>query len=197
MGISPTVTQSTILQAEEWIGIASAAVSDPKADTLEMLEGVPAPVYATDADGRITHFNRACIAFSGRRPIAGQDRWCVSWKLFTDEGESLPHDQCPMAIAIKEGRPVRGAEAIAERPDGSRVRFRPFPTPVFDERGEAVGAVNLLLDVTDRSQTEFWRTQAQRCRRLAKSVGDNRTRLTLKHMAEDYERKATSSVRID
>jgi hypothetical protein len=32
----------------------------------------------------------------------------------------MPLDQCPMAIALKEKRPIRGAEAVAERPDGTR-----------------------------------------------------------------------------
>lgn len=55
-----------------------------------------------------------------------------------------------MAVAIRERRPVRGVEAVAERPDGTRIRFIPHPTPVFDDEGQLVGAVNLLLDITDR-----------------------------------------------
>ena len=47
----------------------------------------------------------------------------------------MPHDECPMAIAIEEGRTVRGAEAIAERPDGNRIWFEPFPTPLRDGDG--------------------------------------------------------------
>jgi len=52
-----------------------------------------------------------------------------------------------MAIALKENRPIRGVQAIAERPDGSRVRFVPHPTPLRDASGAVVGAVNMLLDV--------------------------------------------------
>lgn len=46
----------------------------------------------------------------------------------------LPHDECPMAQAIKLAKPLRGAYADAERPDGTRVRFTPFPTPLFIQR---------------------------------------------------------------
>jgi PAS domain S-box-containing protein len=60
-----------------------------------------------------------------------------------------------MAVALKEGRPVRGQEAIAERPDGTRVRFLPFPTPLRDASGRLTGAINLLLDITDRAQAEM------------------------------------------
>lgn len=59
-----------------------------------------------------------------------------------------------MAIALKEGRAIRGAEAIAERPDGTRRWFMPFPTPLRDAEGKIVGGVNLLLDITDRKQNE-------------------------------------------
>ena len=42
-----------------------------------------------------------------------------------------------MAVAIKEKREVRGEMAIAMRPDGSRKAFIPYPTPLFDEDGDA------------------------------------------------------------
>ena len=59
-----------------------------------------------------------------------------------------------MAIAIKEKRAVRGMEAVAERPDGTRVPFEPYPTPIFDSGGDLTGAVNMLIDITDRKRAE-------------------------------------------
>jgi hypothetical protein len=58
-----------------------------------------------------------------------------------------------MATAIRESQPVRGIKAIAERPDGTRVSFLPFPTPLFDDDGKLIAALNMLTDVTDRRQT--------------------------------------------
>ena len=78
----------------------------------------------------------------------GEDQWCVTWRLYQPDGTPLPHDQCPMAIALKEDRPVRGVEKIAERPDGTRVSLMPFPTPLHDATGALVGGVNMLLDTT-------------------------------------------------
>jgi PAS domain S-box-containing protein len=78
----------------------------------------------------------------------------VTWKLFSPDGMPLAHEDCPMAIALKENRPVRGVEAIAERPDGSRVQFAPYPTPLFDVSGTLIGGVNMLVDVTDRKGGE-------------------------------------------
>jgi PAS domain S-box-containing protein len=120
----------------------------------DILEDLPAAIYTTDPEGRITYYNQACVAFSGRTPTLGDDQWCVTWRLFTPDGERLPHDQCPMAVALKERRPVRGAEAVAERPDGSRIAFQPYPTPIFDESGRLIGAVNMLVDISDQKAAQ-------------------------------------------
>ena len=118
----------------------------------ELLELLPSAVYTTDAEGRITFYNKAAVEMSGRTPELGVDRWCVTWRLCHPDGTPMPHDQCPMAVALREKRPIRGAEAIAERPDGTRVPFIPYPTPLFDEDGELVGAINMLVDISDRKR---------------------------------------------
>jgi hypothetical protein len=66
----------------------------------------------------------------------------------------------------------------------------PFPTPLLGESGELLGAVNMLIDVTDSRQVNELRAQASRCRRLAISAGDQRTADTLNLMAAEYETKA-------
>ena len=165
-------------------------VANGMAELPDALEKLSAPVYLTDAEGVVSHFNRACIGFAGRMPAVGKDRWCVTWKLYTDGGEFLPHDQCPMAQAILTGKPVRGVSAVAERPDGTRVNFVPFPTPIFGPSGYLAGAVNVLIDVTDARQIAELRSQPLRCRRLARDVGEPRTAETLNMMASEYEAKA-------
>jgi PAS domain S-box-containing protein len=119
----------------------------------DLLEALPAAVYTTDAAGRITFYNKAAVEMAGRTPATGQE-WCVTWRLYTPDGAPLPHDECPMAIALKEDRAVRGAEALAERPDGTRVPFTPYPTPLHDANGKLIGAINMLVDITDRKQAE-------------------------------------------
>ncbi len=110
-------------------------------------------VYTTDASGQITFFNEAAAQLWGRRPELGEE-WCGSFRLFWSDGTPMDHGDCPMAIALKEGRAVRGFTAIAERPDGSRVDFQPYPTPLYDRDGQLIGAVNVLVDVTERRRME-------------------------------------------
>ncbi|HEY9580470.1 MAG TPA: PAS domain S-box protein [Rhizorhapis sp.] len=121
----------------------------------DVLEALPAAIYTTDADGVITYYNAAAVELSGREPTLGHDKWCTTWRLHSTNGAPLPHDECPMAVALKEQRPVTGEEAIAERPDGSRVRFAAYPTPLFDAEGQLSGAVNMLLDVSARHTAEI------------------------------------------
>ncbi|QDZ10664.1 PAS domain S-box protein [Devosia ginsengisoli] len=120
----------------------------------ELLEALPAAIYTTDAAGHITYYNEAATALWGVRPELGNSEFCGSWKLFWPDGTPLPHNECPMALALTERRPNRGLEAVAERPDGTRVHFLPYPTPLFDRAGNLIGGVNMLMDITARHQAD-------------------------------------------
>lgn len=155
-----------------------------------LLDDIPAPIYLAADDGTVTYANPACAELVGREPEIGQDKWCVSARLYTLDGEELPHEECPMAIAVTERRPVRDVEAIGERPDGSRFQFVPYATPVFTAEGEFAGAINLLLDVTEQRQPEFLRSRAKHCRHLAAKVADPATAETLSKMADKYDEQS-------
>jgi PAS domain S-box-containing protein len=181
--------------ADQIVDVAVEALSGNRDRFADILDQLPAAIYVTDREGTITYFNRACADLVGRTPQVGRDKWCVTWKLYTASGQPLPHDQCPMAVAIREQRPVRQVEAIAERPDGSRFNFRPYPTPMFDADGNLVGAVNLLLEVSTQRQSDYFREQAARCRRLATSVTDRQVIETLTLMAAKYDEQALKASR--
>src|SRR3954447_14241363 len=118
-------------------------------DWRKVLDELPAPIYVTDTEGSVTYWNHACIELAGRVPQLGRDRWCVTWKIYTTTGEFMPHDECPMAQAIRQQRTIRDEVAIALRPDGTRIAFRPYSTPLFDAPGKFTGAINMLVDVSD------------------------------------------------
>ena len=153
MATTPTIAAADAANVEI-LHVAVEAFRRREVNYRDILEDLPAAIYTTDAEGRITYYNKACVEFSGRTPKLGDDFWCVSWKLFTSAGEPLPHEDCPMAVALREERPVRGVEAQAERPDGTRIAFQPWPTPIFDAAGNLIGAVNMLVDITARRESE-------------------------------------------
>ena len=86
--------------------------------------------------------------------MIGKDLWCGSWRIYRNDGSPLALDSCPMAIALKEGRAVRGVEIIIERPDGIRLNVLPHPEPIFDARGSVIEAVNMLVDITEVKRAE-------------------------------------------
>jgi PAS domain S-box-containing protein len=135
------------------------ALRDNELQFRELLEALPAAVYTIDAEGRITFFNEAAADLWGCRPELGKSEWCGSWRLFWPDGRPMRHDECPMAVALKEGRPIRGAEAAAGRPDGTRVPFLAYPTPLRDRSGALTGAVNTLIDITERKRNEEFEQQ--------------------------------------
>ena len=178
------------MTAEQFLTTALTAIGSSD-DWQTSLDALPVPVYTTDAEGSVTYWNQACIEFAGRVPQLGQDRWCVTWQLYTMSGERMLHEDCPMAETVKTRKEIRGKVAIAMRPDGSRRAFAPYPTPLFDKDGQFTGAVNLLIDVTRQQATEL-AEQAARCRRLSRSTTDPRASRILGDMAQGYASTAAS-----
>jgi PAS domain S-box-containing protein len=134
--------------------LSEARLRDSERQLQELIAAIPAAIYTTDAQGNITYYNQAAAELAGRPPTIGSDEWCVTWKLYHPNGAPLPYDQCPMAIALKEGRAIRNAELVAERPDGTRVPFIPYPTPLRDAAGKVIGAINMLVDISERKHAE-------------------------------------------
>jgi PAS domain S-box-containing protein len=120
----------------------------------EPLQALPVAVYTTDAEGRITSFNEAAAALWGCRPELGKAKFSGPCRLYSPGGTLLPHDESPMALALKQKRPIEGMEAIAERPDGTRVPFIAYPAPVFDASGRLTGAINVLVDISHNKNVE-------------------------------------------
>ena len=119
----------------------------------QILQSLPVAVYTCDAEGYILLYNQAAIDLWGREPVAGKELWCGSWQIFRPDGTPLPLDECPMAIALKERRIVNH-EILIERPDGTRRYVIPYPQLLLDSKGEMEGAVNMLMDITERKYDE-------------------------------------------
>jgi PAS domain S-box-containing protein len=58
---------------------------------------------------------------------------------------------------------------VAERPDGTRVPFVPFPTPLWDGDGKLAGAINMLVDISQSKEAD---EIAQRFAAIVQSTDD-------------------------
>ncbi len=123
----------------------------------KLIELLPAAVYTCKAPtGAITYYNPSAAELWGRIPKPGDtdERFCGSFRLWRPDGTLLPHDQTPMAAALREGREFRNEEVIIERPDGSRISVLVNINPIRDKTGKIVGAVNAFQDITALRQAE-------------------------------------------
>jgi signal transduction histidine kinase/CheY-like chemotaxis protein len=121
-----------------------------------LLEKLPAAAYTCDAEGLITYFNQRAVDLWGRAPSINDpvDRFCGSFKLYRSDGTPIPHDQCWMALALRDGKEYNAEEIVVERPDGTRVTALAHANPFLDAEGHIYGAVNVLVDITERKRAE-------------------------------------------
>lgn len=122
---------------------------------VQIMDALPTAIYATDVQGRIIAYNKAASDLWDNHPKLGEDQWCGSWRLYWPDGRPMRHDECPMAITLRERRDMRGAEAMAGRPDGVRIPFLAYPSLLRDDNGIVIGAVNMLVDITERKRAEL------------------------------------------
>jgi PAS domain S-box-containing protein len=183
------ILEQRVAERTASLQLSEARLRDSERQLQELIDTIPAAIYTTDAQGKITYFNQPAVELTGRTPTIGSDEWCVTWRLYQPDGRGLPHDQSPMAIALKEGRAIRNAEVVAERPDGTRVPFIPYPTPLRDGAGNIVGAINMLVDVSERKQAET--QQRILLNELNHRVKNNMQMLQI--LLEDGARRAKSS----
>jgi PAS domain S-box-containing protein len=122
----------------------------------ELLERLPVGAYICDPQGLITYFNEAAVRLWGREPRLNDpvDRFCGSFRLFTPDGVPLDHEECWMALAIREDRAYHGQEILVERPDGTRLTVLANANTIHDETGKLVAAVNVLVDISERKRAE-------------------------------------------
>jgi PAS domain S-box-containing protein len=135
--------------------VDGAASNHPELRPLRhFLDAIPAAAYICDVDGRLILYNEAAVTLWGRMPTVGDDQWCGSYKMHWPDGTAMPLNQCPMAIALKTSRSHWGADAVIERPDGTRRDVLANPQLLHDSTGSVIGALNILVDITERKQKE-------------------------------------------
>jgi PAS domain S-box-containing protein len=122
----------------------------------KLLDRFPTGVYLCNAEGLIVYFNDHAVQMWGRAPTLNEpmDRFCGSVRLYHSDGRIMPHNECWMALALKTGQEYNGAEVIVERPDGTRRTGLAHVSPFFDDAGKLEGAINIVVDISDRKEAE-------------------------------------------
>jgi PAS domain S-box-containing protein len=131
-----------------------------------LLEKLPAGAYTCDRQGLITYYNPHAETLWGRAPKLNDpaDRFCGSFKLYAVDGTPIAHDRCWMALALEENCGYNAREIVIERPSGERVTALAHANPIHDSMGVLLGAVNVLVDISDRKIFEDGLRDADRAK---------------------------------
>lgn len=168
-----------------------------------LLDTLPTAAYTCDNNGLITYYNHQAAQVWGREPKLNDpaDRYCGSFKLFID-GVPVHNTECFMAQALRERKAFLGHEVTVERADGTRVTGLMHIMPIQNEHREPAGAVNVIVDISDRKRAEEALLRADRSKDLflAKLAQEMRnqlgpTRGVLQVLREDHNGTAQEQAR--
>ncbi|MDQ6815511.1 MAG: PAS domain S-box protein [Bacteroidota bacterium] len=139
----------------------------------QLIEDLPEAVYTCNAEGKIELYNNAAVKLWGRKPVIGKDYWSGSHKAYYINGAPIVPEEGPMALAIKTGKAHFEFEVIIEHPNGEKRFARANPIPLFNKAQKLVGAVNMLVDITDlKLIEEKLRTSNERYQIVTKATND-------------------------
>jgi len=140
--------------------------STGETDFLRLLDKLPAAAYTCDVEGLITYYNKQALDLWGRAPKLRDplDRFCGSFRLHSVDGELIAHDKCWMALALDTDRDYIGCEIVVERPDGEHRNVLAYASPIHDNSGALLGAVNVLFDISERRRAEEALKETDRAR---------------------------------
>src|SRR5262249_26532505 len=119
-----------------------------------ILDLLPIATFICDARGTILQYNRHAVAFWGRAPQPGQthEEFSRGSLFFELDGSQVRRSMISEVLAT--GKSVRDVERIVERPDGSSLIVSVNVDPLYDAKGNLVGAVNCFLDITERKRVD-------------------------------------------
>ena len=121
-----------------------------------VLDAIPTGFCVCRSDGALVRYNRRATELWGRAPRVGDPSEVAEHNFHrsTPEGLPLPFAATPVAVALRSGMPVRGAELFIERPGGSQVPVLMNVAPLKNAAGDVEGAVCSFQELTERKRAE-------------------------------------------
>ncbi len=139
----------TIVGASEFvIDITEEVKQRTAADQkIKNLDSMPTPVLSIDTDYSITYINPAGAQVAGLKPEEALGRKCFD--LF--KTTHCRTEKCALRRAMREDRTV-SEETLARPREGVVMPIKYTGSPIKDAKGNIIGALEFVLDVTEESK---------------------------------------------
>ena len=124
-----------------------------------LFSALPAAVYACDAEGRISYYNRQAVILAGREPQMREPAWSFlgsQGPVFEADGSSPSSEDEPLSTVLATGVPVLNRELVLALPNSSPIDVLVSIAPLLDSAGSVCGAVAVFQNISEikRAQQE-------------------------------------------
>ncbi|MBV8145406.1 MAG: PAS domain S-box protein [Gammaproteobacteria bacterium] len=118
---------------------------------------LPLALLACDVDGRVTHYNRAAAELFGIPEVSAGDTpraYPITSQVFRPDGKTpVSREQRPLACALR-GEAATDLEYVIVTPQGAARTVLSSARRLITPAGEALGAVVVVQDITERRLAE-------------------------------------------
>ncbi|MCT7972049.1 PAS domain S-box protein [Laspinema olomoucense] len=120
----------------------------------QFLEALPIGISALDPAGKYHYMNRAGQQLLGPiPPPLSLEELSTVYQVYVSGSDRLyPQEELP-GIRALQGEAVMAEDLEIERA-GGRIPIQVYSTPIFDESGQVIYAINAFTDISDRKQAE-------------------------------------------
>jgi PAS domain S-box-containing protein len=197
-GVVVTYSDVTELKrAEEEIKTLLTTVEQEKTRLSSLINNISDEVWFADTEGRFTIANPSALRAFGipGGDIVEVERLARSLEVFRPDGSPRPVEEAPPLRGLL-GEEIRNQEEIVRTPETGELKHREVSTtPVRDSRGEIIGSVSVVHDITERKKVEWERETSVEFLRL---VNESRSTVDLVHAATAFfqERSGCEAVGI-
>ena len=119
-----------------------------------LIETLPIGMVITDLNGDVILANPLARTIMGNSLAVVKPDHEGDLPIFHLDGSRLTLEELPLMRALRQGTTVNGMEVSLHREDGNEVFIWMAASPVCDETGQIINAVNIIQDITERKQSE-------------------------------------------
>ena len=154
---------------------AEKALKESEKQFRDLFEDIPTACWTFDRDGKILHWNRACVELYGwtAEQAVGQSMYDL---LVKEENVAATQEKI---AAVFQGQSFRGMEYEDLRADGTTCNVLVSEYPLRDASGQVVMGVAAELDITARKLAEAERERLLAAEREQRLLAETLTEVTL------------------